>query len=73
MKGEGELELCLSSPKDGRGAGGEGKDLNKIGMLPLFCLFSPRNVQLLMIEIIIMSPLGHQFLVSPPLNQHASI
>jgi len=32
--GEGELELCLPSPKDGRGAGGEGKDLSKIGMLP---------------------------------------
>jgi hypothetical protein len=26
--GEGELELCLPSPKDGRGAGGEGKDLS---------------------------------------------
>jgi hypothetical protein len=25
---EGELELCLPSPKDGRGAGGEGKDLS---------------------------------------------
>jgi hypothetical protein len=25
--GEGELELCLPSPKHGRGAGGEGKDL----------------------------------------------
>jgi hypothetical protein len=32
--GEGELELCLPSPKHGRGAGGEGKDLSKIGMLP---------------------------------------
>jgi hypothetical protein len=33
--GEGELELIsLPSPKDGRGAGGEGKDLSKIGMLP---------------------------------------
>jgi hypothetical protein len=32
--GEGELELCLPSPMFGRGAGGEGKDLNKIGMLP---------------------------------------
>ena len=32
--GEGELELCLPSPKDGREAGGEGKDLSKIGMLP---------------------------------------
>jgi hypothetical protein len=28
MKGEGELELCLPSPKHGRGAGGEGKDLS---------------------------------------------
>jgi hypothetical protein len=27
--GEGELELCLPSPKDGRGAGGEGKDLKQ--------------------------------------------
>jgi hypothetical protein len=26
--GEGELKLCLPSPKDGRGAGGEGKDLS---------------------------------------------
>jgi hypothetical protein len=26
--GFGELELCLPSPKDGRGAGGEGKDLS---------------------------------------------
>jgi hypothetical protein len=26
--GEGELELSLPSPKDGRGAGGEGKDLS---------------------------------------------
>jgi hypothetical protein len=26
--GEGELELCLPSHKDGRGAGGEGKDLS---------------------------------------------
>ena len=26
--GEGEIELCLPSPKDGRGAGGEGKDLS---------------------------------------------
>jgi hypothetical protein len=25
---KGKLELCLSSPKDGRGAGGEGKDLS---------------------------------------------
>jgi 4-amino-4-deoxy-L-arabinose transferase-like glycosyltransferase len=33
--GEGELELCLPSPKDGRGVGGEGKDLSKIGMLPI--------------------------------------
>jgi hypothetical protein len=33
--GEGELELCLPSPKHGRGAGGEGKDLSKIGMLPM--------------------------------------
>jgi len=32
--GEGELELCLPSPIFGRGAGGEGKDLSKIGMLP---------------------------------------
>jgi len=32
--GEGELELCIPSPKEGRGAGGEGKDLSKIGMLP---------------------------------------
>jgi hypothetical protein len=31
--GEGELELCPPSPKDGRGAGGEGKDLSKIWML----------------------------------------
>ena len=33
--GEGELELCLPSPIFGRGAGGEGKDLSKIGMLPI--------------------------------------
>jgi hypothetical protein len=26
--GEGELELCLPSAMFGRGAGGEGKDLN---------------------------------------------
>jgi hypothetical protein len=26
--GEGELKLCLPSPKNGRGAGGEGKDLS---------------------------------------------
>ncbi len=33
--GEGELELCLPSPMFGRGAGGEGKNLSKIGMLPM--------------------------------------
>jgi hypothetical protein len=33
--GEGELELCLPSPIFGRGAGGEGKDLSKIRMLPI--------------------------------------
>jgi hypothetical protein len=32
--GEGELDLSLPSPIFGRGAGGEGKDLSKIGMLP---------------------------------------
>ena len=34
ITGFGELELCLPSPIFGRGAGGEGKDLAKIGMLP---------------------------------------
>jgi hypothetical protein len=33
--GEGELELFLPSPIFGRGAGGEGKDLSKMGMLPV--------------------------------------
>ncbi|MEH1769257.1 MAG: hypothetical protein V7L30_23050, partial [Nostoc sp.] len=53
--GEGELELCLPSPIFGRGAGGEGKDLSKIGMIqpistvtdkPLFLVLQHSELQL---------------------------
>jgi hypothetical protein len=40
--GEGELELCLPSPKDGRGAGGEGKDLSLHWDAPTICAKNPK-------------------------------
>jgi hypothetical protein len=44
--GEGELELCLPSPKDGRGAGGEGKDLSLHWDAPLLYSTSRRSKRL---------------------------
>jgi hypothetical protein len=49
--GEGELELCLPSPKDGRGAGGEGKDLKQDSDAPNLNNFTYHRMSIFVAKI----------------------